>query len=81
MWPGSWLCEFLLQSFGIMSRGGVSEKSWTTKRVMLGGGAADEGQRNAECKVRKRLNGEDKAHGKIRQVDASRLPKAFHGFV
>lgn len=32
---------------------------------MLGSGAADEGQRNAECKVRKGLNGEDKAHGKI----------------
>lgn len=37
--------------------------------------------RGMQCKVRKGLNGEDKPHGKIRQVDASRLPKVLHRFV
>lgn len=42
---------------------------------------ADEGQRNAECKVRKGLKGEDEANAKIRQVDVSGMRKVHHRFV
>lgn len=31
--------------------------------------------------MRKGLKGEDEAHGKIRQVDVSGLPKVLHRFV
>lgn len=51
----------------------VSKKSATTKGCSGGGSRADEGQSNAECKVRKGLKGEDEAQGKIRQVNVSRL--------
>lgn len=69
MWPGSWLRECLHQSFAIMS-GGVSEKKKENTKT-------HEGQRSAECKVRKEPNREDKVHREIRQVDPSRLLKVL----
>lgn len=64
--------------------GEVSEKSWATGGCLAGWRTADEGQRNAECKVRKGLKGEDEARGKIKKkkkVDMSGLPKVLRRFV
>lgn len=64
-----------------LCQGRSQKKSATTKGCSGGGSRADEGQSNAECKVRKGLKGEDEAQGKIRQVNVSRLPKVLHVFV
>lgn len=56
--------------------GEVSEKSWATGGCLAGWRTADEGQRNAECKVRKGLKGEDEARGKIKKKKKSGYERA-----
>lgn len=65
--PGSVsVCSSLLPS----CQGGSQKKKTENTKT-------HEGQRSAECKVRKEPNREDKVHREIRQVDPSRLLKVL----